>query len=146
MSRIRNRCGRGFTLLECSIALVVLAVGVLGATLALTTSLSVGGANAEDNLAINAARQKIAEIQSNSFPRAFSDFSDPKASTFEVPGLPKGSGKISFPGNGTTLLEQFVDAKWGMPRDLNGDGVLDSADHSTNYTLLPVKITIEWRS
>ena len=53
------------------------------------------------------------------------------------------SGTISFPGDGTTLLESTVDADHGMPRDLNGDG--DTVDDVTaTYKLLPVTITLNW--
>jgi hypothetical protein len=32
-----------------------------------------------------------------------------------------------------------------MPRDLNGDGVVDALDHSVDRILLPVKVTVEWK-
>ena len=37
------------------------------------------------------------------------------------------------------------DASLGMPRDLNGDGVIDSEDHAGDYVLLPVKVRVNWR-
>jgi len=33
----------------------------------------------------------------------------------------------------------------GMPRDLNGDSIIDKYDHAKDYTLLPVRIRIEWK-
>jgi hypothetical protein len=32
-----------------------------------------------------------------------------------------------------------------MPRDVDLDGVVDVADHSTDYVLLPVRILVRWR-
>ena len=43
------------------------------------------------------------------------------------------------------LREDYVDKRMGMPRDLNGDSLIDSYDHSGDYILLPVHISIEWR-
>ena len=33
----------------------------------------------------------------------------------------------------------------GMPRDLDGDGVIDALDHSGDYRLLPVLVRVAWR-
>jgi hypothetical protein len=43
------------------------------------------------------------------------------------------------------LREDVVDPEMGMPRDLSGDSVVDSADHALDYMLLPVRVTIEWQ-
>jgi len=42
------------------------------------------------------------------------------------------------------LREDVVDNALGMPRDLNGDGVVDTNDHSLDYRLLPVRIRFDW--
>ena len=34
----------------------------------------------------------------------------------------------------------------GMPRDLNGDAVIDSLDHTDDYRVLPVAVIARWRS
>jgi len=34
----------------------------------------------------------------------------------------------------------------GLPRDLNGDSMVDGRDHSPDYQLLPVVIRIQWES
>jgi len=44
------------------------------------------------------------------------------------------------------LREDVVDAGLGMPRDLNGNNVIDTADHSKDYLVLPVRVRIEWKS
>jgi hypothetical protein len=52
-----------------------------------------------------------------------------------------------FPTGGPPeqLREDVVDAGLGMPRDLDGDGVIDGADHEANYTLLPIRVRVQWR-
>jgi hypothetical protein len=29
--------------------------------------------------------------------------------------------------------------------DLNADGTVDTADHASDYTLLPVRVRVDWR-
>jgi hypothetical protein len=33
----------------------------------------------------------------------------------------------------------------GLPRDLNGDLIVDSSDHAADYLVLPAIVRIEWR-
>jgi type II secretory pathway pseudopilin PulG len=85
-----------------------------------------------------------------------------------LPGAPQGKvGRVFFPtkvvlsggggklgalggaGQATTtwiLREDVEDASLGMPRDLNGDNVVDVKDHSADYLLLPVRVEVEWKS
>ena len=42
------------------------------------------------------------------------------------------------------LREDYVDARMGMPRDLNGDSLIDDLDHGEDYIVLPVHIEIQW--
>ena len=53
---------------------------------------------------------------------------------------------IQFPcAEGSTILrEDRVDPLLGMPRDLNGDGVIDAEDHADDYRILPVRIRVDW--
>jgi hypothetical protein len=67
-----------------------------------------------------------------------------------VAGDPDGfPGEIVFPitlvGGVPQLREDVVNAKLGMPRDLNGDGVVDANNHAGNYQLLPVLVRVRWR-
>jgi prepilin-type N-terminal cleavage/methylation domain-containing protein len=43
------------------------------------------------------------------------------------------------------LREDYEDDSLGLPRDLNGDNVIDSADHSSDYILLPVRVRVSWK-
>jgi len=66
-----------------------------------------------------------------------------------------GGGKKPLGGitdGGTTtvtewhLREDVADEGLGMPRDLNGNNVIDTANHSGDYLVLPVRVRIEWKS
>jgi prepilin-type N-terminal cleavage/methylation domain-containing protein len=58
-----------------------------------------------------------------------------------------GGGGGGGGGGGTffTLREDFVDKALGMPRDLNGDSLVDDCDHASDYVILPVHVSLEWR-
>lgn len=61
-------------------------------------------------------------------------------------------GKKGLGGGGTTtvtewhLREDVVDEALGLPRDLNGNNVIDTADHAGDYLILPVRVRIEWKN
>lgn len=89
-----------------------------------------------------------------------------------APGAPDGMhGEISFPaqeqqdlsgqggvveqpvgGGGAggaaptewRLLETLQDDELGLPRDLNGDSIIDDLDHADDYIILPVRVRVEW--
>jgi hypothetical protein len=117
--------------------------------------------NQETALAEAAVRGTMEQITGVPFATAFSLFNanpndDPlgpgtaPGATFAVQGL-RGDvgvppGRIEFPtGGGAQLREDVVDAAWNMPRDLNGDGIIDALDHAANYRLLPVRVVVTWR-
>ncbi len=43
------------------------------------------------------------------------------------------------------LREDYQDEELSLPRDLNGDSILDSLDHSDDYILLPILIRVKWQ-
>jgi prepilin-type N-terminal cleavage/methylation domain-containing protein len=63
-----------------------------------------------------------------------------------------GGGKLfGYGGTSTTtisyhLREDVEDETLGMPRDLDGDNVVDALDHARSYLILPVRVRIEWKS
>jgi hypothetical protein len=54
-------------------------------------------------------------------------------------------GEILFPTSGLELREDVVDEGMGMPRDLNGDGVIDALNHAGDYRILPVLVRLHWK-
>ncbi len=148
---------KGFTLVEVMVTVTIMSVGILGLlqTLLLTTRLNTF--SKEKTIAMEAAREKLEELRVYKFQEIYRAFnSDPSddpdgpgtgpGPNFEVQGLnvrsddPDGvTGRIAFPERETT-----VDPELGMPRDLNGDGLITDDDISLDYIFLPVSIYVEW--
>jgi hypothetical protein len=62
--------------------------------------------------------------------------------SFLVPGLASGTGPVRLFVNET---DTSPDARvLGLPRDLNGDGLVATTNVSSSYYLLPIKIEISW--
>lgn len=150
------------TLTEIVIAMGILAIALLGLVGGIMTAQRTNEASRELTLAMNAAREKEEEMRSRTFSEIYALYNanpadDPggagtaPGATFAVQGLlpvagSTACGRIVFPeGSGGFLAENVVDAKLGMPRDLNGDGVVDAGNRSSDYGMLPVRIVIRWR-
>lgn len=71
-----------------------------------------------------------------------------------LPNIPPGSiGEIFLPavntGTGVApvweLREDMQDPDCQMPRDLNGDSVIDDQDHGADYVVMPVHVRVRWQ-
>ena len=129
------------------------------------TSMKATGVNKESALASDGIADMVERLQGvGNFKDVFALYNanpndDPgipgtaPGSHFAVKGLqppdsdPVGSsvGEIVFPTIGNQLREDVVDPDLGMPRDLNGDGIIDSADHAGDYKVLPVLLRLHWK-
>lgn len=162
-----RRARAAFSLLEVVIAIVVLLVAALGVSKAILASGRAEQMTRESDLATQAARRVLESIQAEAFAEAFRRYnSDPNddpggagtapGAAFNVAGLTAAEGdadgicgEVVFPsiaGAPGALREDAVDGGLGMPHDLNGDGVIDAADHAGDYKLLPVRVRVRWRS
>ena len=159
------RTGTG--VVEVMIAAVVVGVAVLGAATAMLSSMSLTRVNRDAAVVRQAARRQIEELQGVPFAEVFAIFNDDLADDAGLTVAARGSGftvlglttqlndadglcgRIEFPvaggGPNGVLREDVVDDGLGMPRDLDMDGIVDGADHSSNYALLPVRVHVEWR-
>jgi prepilin-type N-terminal cleavage/methylation domain-containing protein len=166
--RGRGRAGRGgFTLIEVMVGMIILAVGAVSFSGALVSSIRASKSTDEVNRATKAAHAVLERIQAEAFADAFRRFNSNTAddpggagtapgANFAVTGLTAEEGdadgfplEVVFPiqpGDSSRLQEDVVLPELGMPRDLNGDGVIDSANHSVDYKLLPVLVRVRWRS
>ncbi len=156
----------GFTMVEVLLASLVLVIAILGTMSSITSSAVLGDASLETTVAYKAAQQQMERLKATAFANVFTEFNgDPTddvggngtapGANFAVAGLdPQRDdaagmvGVILLPVSDAQpgrLIETFVDDQMGMPRDLNVDGVVDAADHSADYFILPVRVRIEWR-
>jgi hypothetical protein len=141
------------------VAVVILAVGLGAGVHAILEALSLNQEARERSAALEAAQSVYEELRSTPFDEVFPRYNraagdNPVAGPspgggFAVPGLsaapgdPDGlPGEIFFPGNGILLDENFVDSDLGMPRDLDGSGVLGTL--ATGYQVLPLRIRVRW--
>jgi hypothetical protein len=137
----------------------LLVAGAVVTTLVISSALNMTGR--ETAVASRGAQSIIEELKATTFAEIFARYNttaadDPAGGTspganFAVAGLaPRADdedgfvGALEFPGTGTTLREDGDDVELGLPRDLDGDGDLDGADHAGDYRILPVRVVIAW--
>lgn len=151
----------GFGLLEILVAVTIFVVALGALTSSLVTSTSLVHGNRANALALDAAQSALARLRATEFSEVFVRYNadasdDPDSESpgpgFAVAGLeavdgdPDGlPGRIEFPGDGVQLLENVVDTGLGMPRDLDGDGDQSGASDPMGYTILPVRIVVDWQ-
>ena len=168
VGRDRRRLARGgFTLLELTIVMSVLLVAFLGMSQAIGSSMALTEVNRESALGTDGAGEMVELLSGiEAFDTVFARFNDDPADDPGGPGTAPGKhfdvaglqpavddadgrvGEILFPtvigAGGEELREDPLDDLW-EPRDLNGDGLIDSADHSGDYRLLPVVLRLRWQ-
>lgn len=155
-------------MIEVLIAISLIVVGVAALSGSIVSGSRLSTNRKETGIASEAIRRTLEQIQGEAFSDVFARYNtdpgdDPggagtaPGANFAVRGLnPQPGdadgfvGRITFPqvdqGSVAMLREDVVDANWGMPRDLNADGLApDADDHSGDYVLLPIRITLDWR-
>ncbi|MEX1025172.1 MAG: prepilin-type N-terminal cleavage/methylation domain-containing protein [Planctomycetota bacterium] len=153
---------RGFTLVELSIAITILMIAMVSIAASTSRMHSLRKQNHERTIGHNGLRSMAERIHAASY--GFSDEPGSWATNllgryspggafgdeFDVLGLSPVAGEPSV-GRITiltdeTLTDAALGTRMGMPRDLNGDSAADDADVSLNARILPVVLTIRWRS
>ena len=161
----RARARSGFTIVETAVAATVLVIGVMGLLASVTAGDRLINSNRETRLAYTSAQAQRAEMQALPIATVFTSYNSSNldnptggiaspGANFTLHGLtacptsPNGQGgSVQFPSmDGVTLRESMVDAALGMPRDLDGDGVISSTALSKPPMVLPVVVTVRWMS
>jgi prepilin-type N-terminal cleavage/methylation domain-containing protein len=159
--------GGGFTLVEVMVALVLLSIAMLGFSRSVVASMIAADTDREVLTATEASRGIMERLSGSDFFQVFVLFNgDPSddpgvagsapGATFDVPGLDPQTGDPDGQVGEVLLPFTKVDGVWqvredldlpalGLPRDLSGDGVIDTLDHSSDYVILPARVRIEWR-
>lgn len=150
----------GFSLVDVAIASVILAIALMTLAGTLASGWKMVRSNREEAIASQAARQMLERLndrESTPFADLYATYnglaSDDPAGTgtapgvgFDVPRLQPRDGDsdglvgvVLFPESAPGVLREDL-----AGRDLNADGAVDTANHATDYQLLPVTVRIEW--
>lgn len=153
------------------LVVVLVAVSIFAGTV--TAMVGQRAVNRESAIATEAARVVVEQMHNQRFRELWARYNsdpadDPEGAgtapgqRFAVLGLDPAPGAadglvgevvlptVEAPGAGPLdppeleLREDFEHERLGMPRDLNGDMVVDDEDHSEDFFLLPVLIHVEW--
>ena len=162
---------QGMTMIEVVIAMpvILLALGML------VQMMFAGGglreAAREKAIASTAAQTVIEEMRNEDFGQLLAlynsdPFDDPggpgtaPGHVFDVseltgvdPTAPEVIGEIILPtwnagsevAPNWQIREDVANPSLGMPRDLNGDAIVDDLDHAVDCMLLPIMIVLRWR-
>ena len=156
------------TLIELAMAMTILSVAFL---MYASTSISVSRqreATRESSIAAAAAREVIENLRAEPLETVFASYNRdpaddpglpgsapghrfPVEGLRPVPGMPDGMiGEVQLPAMEVAagvweLREDLFRPDLGMPRDLNGDSIIDSVDHKDDYTQLPVRVRLDWK-
>ncbi len=151
-------------MVDLMVGVTVMVIGVLGTVGTLQTTSALNQSTHETTIAYQAARAMLEDLQAQPFENVFrryneDDTDDPVGAVepnpgeaFQVAGLniqaldADGiSGRLLFPVDEFGVMREDIDdPSFGMPRDLNGDGVIDGANRIDDHILLPVRVRVEW--
>jgi len=150
------------TMVELMISIVILTLccGMLTSTLSATSLHRT--TNRERAIAVEAARGVVEDMHNWTFGAVFTSYNDDPSDDPDGPGTAPGKdfavegldpapddpdgfvGEVILPTEASPLLESVDNAALGMPRDLNGDLIIDQADHTLDHIVLPVRIRLRW--
>lgn len=163
-SRRRPRRARaGLTLIELMVSMSISLIAMAMFSSALIATSRMGAEKRLTTIAANAARNAIESMRAQAHAERFARFNadasdDPDGAGtapgchFAVDGLSARPddgdgfvGQIVMPTIGRELREDAVDERLGLPRDLDGDTLVDKLDHAADYVILPVMVQVEWQ-
>lgn len=156
----RRRSEAGISLIETLVVLGSVTITILGILTAHVTAAQLNRTNHETTLASEAIRSRMEQIAATSTDTVIATYdaataNDPlgagtaPGSTFTLATLGADSagtrGTVEMPLNGGLLREDVTNTLLGMPRDLNGDGVIDALDHTADWKILPIMVRLRWK-
>ncbi len=151
---------QGFTLVEVMIALTVISVAVYMMSSTITATMMHSAARKERTVSVESAMNVLEHMRAVPFDELYRLYNDnpdddpdgpgtAPGATFNVVGLTprEGSNAVGFvvmPSLEGKLRENLNMPELSLPRDLNGDLIIDSLDHAEDYKVLPIEVRIEW--
>lgn len=152
------------TLIEVMVSVLVLTL----CSWMLSTTLMASSRHAENKrqqaYASEACFNLLEDLHALSFREVFARYNADPSDDPEGPGTSPGAhfivlgldariddedgfvGRIHLPSAGPGLFEDGEDSSLEMPRDLNGDLLIDGRDHKGDYEVLPIAVEVEWSS
>ena len=137
--------------MEVMIAFALVAIALSGLSRAIVASSVTTQVDSTVLEASAAARQAIEVLEAAAdFAGAFALYNGQGLAVEGLTALPGDADglplRIVFPTapGGAQLREDVAWPQLGMPRDLDGDGLVDALDHSGDYQILPVLIEVDW--
>ena len=150
----------GFSMIEVSLALTVIVVALMAMSASTLRMHSLRRQNRERSLAQNTVRAIAEHIpsvaaQAQSDPGTWGqsivdavNAGGLPGPTFGVANLRVQEGNLSvgdvFVITDETLTDADIGLELGMPRDLDGDGLVDNADVTGTARILPVDVRARW--
>jgi type II secretory pathway pseudopilin PulG len=158
------------TLVEVMVAIVILTVSVYILSSTVTATIAHSAVKRERAMAVESSMNLLERMRSEPFDELFARYNDfpdddpggigtAPGKHFAILGLdpqeadkdgmvgevvlPSG-GSVAQVAGGRQLREDVELPALSMPRDLNGDLMIDDKDHSADYIVLPVTIRISW--
>ena len=154
---------QGTTLVELLVAAITLSLLLLGFGRFMAVSMVTAGLDREAALAEEAARSQLEVLRAEDLTDVFARYNALPDDDAEGIGTAPGkdfavanlvamttdadgmAGEILLPETPPGVLrEDQLDPLFGLPLDLNGDGLIDAADHAGDYAALPVVVRVEW--
>lgn len=146
----------GVTLVGVVVAGVIMTIAVCGLVSAMLQSGRLSRTSRSTIEAALLARHVVETIRACSPDEVLPRYNADPLDDPDGPGTAPGSTfpiqtrggeafvEVRFPDGGVPgcVREDVTDPPLGLPRDLNGDGTIDSIDHSADYRLLPVRIRL----
>lgn len=153
----------GFGLVDICVALVVLSISLGILVSSVFSGIRMAKSDQETAAANQALRSAMTRLEAAPAREVFAvcnldasdDLQGQSASsylaipTYALTDREGGALSItaSFPvlDQAPGVLREDLDLpELGLPRDLNGDGTIDSGDHADDFVLLPILLTLEW--
>jgi Tfp pilus assembly protein PilV len=133
---------QGWLLIEAMIALTVLTVGVLGFMFSFQANFRATREISSRDVAQVAMDSAIETLRSGNFSTLYATYQNYQFPTTGLQATSSGPPVVTvvFHVNETTLPTEY-----GPLWDINGDGAKTSTNCSTNYILLPARLTLTYQ-
>jgi type II secretory pathway pseudopilin PulG len=157
---VRGRLVAGFTLVEIGLAMTILLVALMAMGASTLRMSSLRRQNRERAIAQNAIRALSEQIHATSdrIRRSGGEWSEELiaalaadgtlGNTFPIQSLNPQEGLPAVGSIQVVIDETLTDAELGfelgLPRDLDGDGVIDNTDVSQTARILPIVVRAQW--